>query len=451
MTGIGGSAARRAGALALLACSAAACAQQASSDAAAAAAAADTQPAAAGASAPCEADDGGITLPAGFCATVFADGLGSVRHIVVRDDGTVFASTESGRGGNPPGGIIALRDTDGDGRSDVTERFGPRGGGTGLDLRGEWLYFGPDDGVVRYRIPAGAVTPAGEAETLVSGLPSDRSHAAKTLALSPDGNRVFVNIGSPSNTCQGPGGETARPGRDPCPELELRAGVWAFDANRGGQTQADGERFATGIRNAVAIAVHPQNGGLYVVQHGRDNLPQGWPQLYEPARGAELPAEELLRVEQGDDFGWPYCYYDPQTQEKVLAPEYGGDGREVGRCADMKDPIYGFPAHWAPNDLLFYTGTMFPEKYRSGVFVAFHGSWNRAPQPQAGYNVAFLPMSGPSAAGGAHEVFADGFAGGRMQPGEAAHRPTGLAQGPDGALYITSDASGRIWKVVYAQ
>jgi glucose/arabinose dehydrogenase len=441
---------------ALLACFAAGCAPQDSDGTAADGApaaetgAADANAGAAPVSDPgCEPDNGGILLPAGFCATVFADDIGRARHIVVRDDGTVFVSLQAGRGGNPAGGIVALRDTTGDGRADVTERFGPAEGGTGLDLRGEWLYFAPNDRVLRYRVPAGAMVPTGEAETLVTGLPADRSHAAKTIALDDAGSRLFVNIGSPSNSCQTEDRSSGVPGQDPCPELETRAGIWAFDANATGQTQASGERFATGIRNAVAIAVNPTDGGLYVMQHGRDQLTQNWGDLFDQVESAEKPAEEFLRVEQGDDFGWPYCFYDPATNQKVLAPEYGGDGSEVGRCADKKDPIYGFPAHWAPNDLLFYTGSQFPEKYRNGVFVAFHGSWNRAPEPQAGYNVAFLPMAGPTEATGAHEIFADGFAGGEMAPDQAEHRPGGLAQGPDGALYIASDQSGRIWKVVY--
>jgi glucose/arabinose dehydrogenase len=398
----------------------------------------------------CAPDNGGITLPQGFCATVFADDIGRARHIVVRDDGTVFVSLAAARGGNPAGGIVALRDTTGDGVADVTERFGPEQGGSGIDLRGEWLYFAPDDGVMRYRVPAGALRPEGEPETLVTGLPDDRSHTAKTIAVGSDGSQLFVNVGSPSNSCQDPDRQSGVPGQDPCPELETRAGIWRFDANATGQTQQGAsDRFATGIRNAVAIAVHPTSGDLYAMQHGRDQLTQNWGDLFDEVESAEKPAEEFLQVGQGDDFGWPYCYYDPATSEKVLAPEYGGDGTEVGRCADKKDPIYGFPAHWAPNDLLFYTGSQFPAKYREGVFVAFHGSWNRAPEPQAGYNVAFLPMSGPTAAAGAHEIFADGFAGGEMQPGDAEHRPTGLAQGPDGALYITSDQSGRVWRVVY--
>jgi glucose/arabinose dehydrogenase len=433
----------RAGALSLLL--AAACAQP---DQAAEGgnAAADVQPAS---SAQCDDGDAGITLPAGFCATVFADGLGRTRHIVVRDDGTVFVTANAGQDGDPAGGIIALRDTSGDGRSDVTERFGPAAGGTGIDLRGEWLYFAPNDGVMRYRIPAGQMQPAGEPETLVTGLPADRSHTAKTIALSADGNRLYVNIGSPTNSCQAQDRQPGVVGQDPCPDLENRAGVWVFDANRSGQTQTDGQRFATGIRNAVAIATHPQTGDLYVVMHGRDNLMQNWPELYDAVESAEKPAEEFLHVQQGDDFGWPYCYYDPQLSQKVLGPEYGGDEREVGRCADKKNPLYGFPGHWAPNDLLFYTGSQFPEKYRNGVFVAFHGSWNRAPQPQGGFNVTFLPMPGPTQAGATHEVFADGFAGPGKDSGDAEHRPTGLAQGPDGALYITSDLSGRIWRVVH--
>jgi glucose/arabinose dehydrogenase len=174
-------------------------------------------------------------------------------------------------------------------------------------------------------------------------------------------------------------------------------------------------------------------------------------------KNAETPAEEMFRVSRGDDFGWPYCYYDGQLQRKVLAPEYGGDGETRARCAGAKSNVASFPAHWAPNALLFYTGTAFPAKYRSGAFIAFHGSWNRAPLPQAGFNVVFQPMQGDRAAG-AYEIFADGFVSeevrgaaraGQAPPTAKRHRPTGLAQGPDGALYISDDSMGRIWRVVH--
>ncbi len=383
----------------------------------------------------CDADNGGLTLPDGFCAVVYAEGLAGPRHMAVAPNGDLFVAVFGSRRGGSGGGVVALRDTDGDGRSDRRASFGNKGG-NGILLHGGYLYFAPNDGVLRYRLAEGSLEPSGSAETIVSGLPDTGSHAAKTIAIDADGN-LFVNIGSPSNVCSG----RSNRGPDPCSELERRAGVWRFDADRVGQTQADGERYGTGIRNAVALTYRPGNGGLYAVVHGRDRLHQSWPDLYDQVAGAEKPGEEFIRIERGDDFGWPYCYYDPLEKRKVQAPEYGGNGIDRGRCASAKDPIFGFPGHWAPDGLLFYTGDQFPARYRNGVFVAFHGSWNRAPEPQAGYNVTFLPTNGDVAAG-AYEVFADGFQ-------SVGSRPVGMAQAPDGSLYISADAGGRIWRVFY--
>ena len=189
----------------------------------------------------------------------------------------------------------------------------------------------------------------------------------------------------------------------------------------------------------VAQTIGP-DGALYGVQHGRDQL--GDSPGFTDEQSAELPAEEMFRVDEGDDFGWPYCYFDGRAGRRVLAPEYGGDGTEVGRCGDYEMPIATFPAHWAPNDIVFYDGAMFPAKYRGGAFVAFHGSWNRAPMPQAGYNVVFVPFS--NGAAGEWEVFAEGFAGGeRGLPGSADHRPTGLALGP-GRVAVRERRRGRL-------
>jgi mono/diheme cytochrome c family protein len=183
--------------------------------------------------------------------------------------------------------------------------------------------------------------------------------------------------------------------------------------------------------------------------HGRDQLRENWPKLYPPEQGANEPAEELVQLERGADYGWPYCYFDLTQQKLVVAPEYGGDGgKAVGRCADKRAAIAAFPAHWAPNDLLLYSGSQFPTAYRGGAFIAFHGSWNRAPFPQGGYNVVFQPLADGKASG-RYVVFADGFAGAVKEPGQAAHRPSGLALGPDGALYISDDQRGRIWRVTY--
>ncbi len=343
--------------------------------------------------------------------------------------------------------MVALRDSDGDGRADEQHDFGDLGG-TGIALYNGYLYFAPDDRVLRYPLTSGHLQPSGPPETVVSDLPSERSHAAKSIEISRDGD-LFVNIGAPSNSCQVEDRSIRSPGQDPCPELERRAGVWRFDADRTGQTQADGHRFATGLRNMVALDLHPETGVLYGVQHGRDQLGQNWPGLYSEQDNAEKPAEEFVRIDEGDDFGWPYCFYDPELDRKVLSPEYGGDGQTVGRCEGKEDPIVAFPGHWAPNGLLFYTGGQFPARYRGGAFIAFHGSWNRAPLPQQGYNVVFQPMQDGKPAGD-WEVFADGFAGGEKHPREAEHRPAGLAQAPDGSLYVADDRGGRIYRIHYA-
>jgi len=395
----------------------------------------------------CEPDNGGITLPDGFCATVFADLAARPRHLVVRENGDVFVAAYPPGRDSTGGGVYALRDSDGDGRADTTSRFGPEAGGSGIALAAGHLWLAMNGSILRFPVGADELSPTGQPETIVSGLPADRSHAAKSITLSAD-DRIFVNIGSPTNSCQEEDRRDGSKGIDPCPQLQARAGIWTFDAGRRGQTQADGERFATGIRNAVAIAVNPDNGRLFAMQHGRDQLAANWRSLFNDEQGAEKPAEELLAVDKGDDFGWPYCYYDPELGVKVLAPEYGGDGRTAGRCADKEGPLFAFPAHWAPDGLLFYRGDQFPARYREGLFIAFHGSWNRAPLSQGGYKVVFLPFNAGSPMT-SFEVFADGFAGASMQPGEAAHRPVGLAQAPDGSIYVTDDAGGRVWRIFY--
>lgn len=397
---------------------------------------------------PCDPDNGGITLPAGFCALVVADTLGPVRHLAVAPDGAIYAAVRGRRREPGTGGALALRDTTGDGKADVMVRFG-MSGGTGIALRGRTLYFAPDDAVLRYTLDDGSLAPSGPPDTIVAGLPAERSHTAKPLAFDETG-AMYVNIGSPSNSCQVEDRTSASPGQNPCPALETRAGIWRFDANRPRQAQADGVRFATGLRNTVALAWNPLDSRLYGAVHGRDQLFQNWGQFFDEQDGAEKPAEEFVLIEEGDDFGWPYCYHDPELGHKILAPEYGGDGQAVGQCADKKAPLMVFPGHWAPNALLFYTADQFPPRYRGGAFIAFHGSWNRAPLPQGGYKVVFVPFVGGRPAH-AWEVFAEGFTGQDplMNPSDARHRPTGLAQGPDGSLYISDDQGGRIWRVIY--
>ncbi len=391
----------------------------------------------------CDSDNAGLTLPAGFCAVVVADQVGAPRHLAVAPNGDLFVALETRRGGPP--GVLALRDTTGDGKADVVAHFGTAGG-TGIALGKGVLYFATRSTVLRYAMRGGQLTPLGEPQVVARDLPSDGNHTAKSLALSPDGRTLFVNFGSASNSCQVADRMLESPGRDPCPELAYRSGIWRFDADKTNQTGASG-RYATGIRNAVGLAFAP-DGQLWATQHGRDQLGQNWPKLFTLEQSAERPSEELLRVNEGDDFGWPYCYHDGALGHLVLAPEYGGDGKQAGVCARKEEPAVAFPAHWAPDGLAFYAGTQFPARYAGGAFIAFHGSWNRAPLPQAGFRVVFVPFKdGAPAGGGAYETFADGFW--HEDGAGPQHRPVGLAVGPDGSLYITDDAAGRIWRVMY--
>jgi mono/diheme cytochrome c family protein len=142
--------------------------------------------------------------------------------------------------------------------------------------------------------------------------------------------------------------------------------------------------------------------------------------------------------------------YDHIQGKKIMNPEYGGDGVKSDRCDKAKMPLLGFPGHWAPNDVLFYKGDLFPEKYKNGAFISFHGSWNRLGHEQQGYKVVFVPMKDGKPSG-PHEVFADGFMGPQpvTNPGDAFFRPCGLAEGPDGSLYISDSQHGRIWRISY--
>jgi hypothetical protein len=173
-----------------------------------------------------------------------------------------------------------------------------------------------------------------------------------------------------------------------------------------------------------------------------------WPEYYSPWQSAMLPSEQFMRVTEGSDFGWPYCYHDQMQNRKVLNPEYGGDGEIIGRCSEFEDPLIGFPGHFAPNDIQFYTGDQFPERYRDGAFIAFHGSSTRAGYPQSGYTVAFVPFENGEPAG-EWEVFANGFAGSDplVNRSDALARPMGLSVGPDGSLYIIESVQGRVWNV----
>jgi glucose/arabinose dehydrogenase len=363
---------------------------------------------------------------------------------VVNSNGDIYVKLGRLQNGK---GILRLRDKNGDGLMDDITGFGNYRG-TGIAIKNGYLYASSNTSVYRYPITNNQTVDTTKTETIVTGLVDRGQHNSKSITLDNNGY-VYVNIGAPSNACQVQDRTAGSPGQDPCPILETAGGIWQFKADTRNQSYAEGVRYATGIRNVVGLDWNTTTNTLFALQHGRDQLSL-WSDNFDNDKSANLPAEEMFEVKKGSNFGWPYCYYDPEQNKKMLAPEYGGDGKQQGRCANVDQPILAFPAHMAPNGLLFYTGSQFPERYKNGAFIAFHGSWNRAPLPQKGYFVVFVPFK-EGKPSGQWEIFADGFAGKDVinSPNDAEYRPCGLAQGPDGSLFVSDDAKGTIWKIVY--
>lgn len=399
--------------------------------------------------------DTGIFLPDGFEAVVVVDSIKErVRHLAVREDGVIYAKLQNS---DEHGSLVALKDIDGDIRADTITKFAGFYEGTEDSYATEarihdgYLYYSSELVVYRIKLDAEHLVPQGNPEVILTDdhPHGGHEHIQKPLAFDDKGN-MYVPFGAPSNSCQEPKRTPGAPGLDPCPQLENHGGIWKFDANKLNQTQKDGVRYATGIRSVTAMAWNPADKNLYIAMHGRDNLKRLFREKFDPWQSALLPSEEFIMITEGSNFGWPYCYYDQMQGKNVLAPEYGGDGQLVGRCQEFDTPEYGFPGHWAPNDLIFYDGDQFPERYKNGAFIAFHGSTDRAPYPQSGYIVAFLPFKGGKPLG-EYEVFADGFA--IVDPiisvNDALRRPMGLAIGPDGEMYISDSVKGAIWKIVF--
>lgn len=380
-----------------------------------------------------------LKLPAGFSATVVADSLGPLRHLVVTKNGDVYVKLNSTRRSQGKG-MYFLSDTNHDGRLDKKLAFADYPG-TGIKIKDHYLYSTSNTGVFRYKLnDKDEVINPNKPEVIVQGL-LDRAHDnSKSIALD-DQNNLYVTIGSYSDACRQTGSGVGIPG---CPILDSAAGIWKFKADKMNQTYADGIKFSTGIKNAVGIDYNQASKTVFATQHGRsfDKLS---PPYFTGQKSAELPAETIYELKQGLDVGWPYAYYDQQLKKKMVSPEYGGDGKTT--TDKYADPAVAFPGHFAPNDLLFYTGNMFPKRYKNGAFVVFHG---RAISPVKGYLVAFVPFVNGKLSSD-WEIFADNFTGSDLEhpTGPMKYRPMGLAQGPDGALYVADDVKGAIFKIVY--
>jgi glucose/arabinose dehydrogenase/cytochrome c553 len=397
-------------------------------------------------------DNGGLYLPDGFGVVVVIDSIGPSRHLAVKENGDIYIKLKIT---SDAPGSVALRDENGDGKADIIQPFGTYVNdgifATGMRINNGYLYYSSEQVVYRQKLDNELVPTSKQEIVLIDE--NAQWHIAKPLSFDNTGN-MYVPYGAPSNACASyistTGNSIQQVGQNPCPELINHAGIWKFKANALNQTQKDGTQLGSGLRSIVAMDWNKQTNTLFAVQHGRDDLHLLWPQYYSAWDNAVTPAEELFEINENSNYGWPYSYYDALTKQKLQAPEYSGDGKKLAIDQNYTNPLADFPAHWAPNDLLFYTGDQFPERYKNGAFVAFHGSTNRGPYPQAGYIVAFIPFENGKPSG-EWEVFADGFAGVDtiVNVSDAKFRPMGLAQGPDGSLYINDSKKGKIWRILY--
>lgn len=382
-----------------------------------------------------------LKLPDGFSATIIADSLGHLRHIAINANGDVYASLSALEDGK---GIYMLADTNKDGNLEKITDFAGYPG-TGIIIKNGYLYSASNSGVFRYQLnDKGEAIDPGKAEEIVQGLVDRKRDNSKSIAID-DQNNLYVSVGSYSDACRQEGSEKGIPG---CPLLDSVGGVWQFKADKLHQSYGDAVHYAKGIKNAVGLTWNSNTNSLFATQHGRGRFDDKFPQYYTSQQSQELPAETLYELHKGSDAGWPFVYYDPFQKKLILAPEYGGDGKETA-SEKYQDPIVAFPAHLAPDDVLFYTGDSFPERYKNGAFIAFHG---QSPALKQGYFVAFVPFKDGKPSGD-WEIFADNFAGEDLNDptGPIQHRPTGLAQGPDGALYVSDDRGGAIFRISYAK
>jgi glucose/arabinose dehydrogenase len=293
-----------------------------------------------------------LDVPAGFSATVFAEGLSMPRFMAFGPDGALYAGL--------PTGVAELRDNDGDGKAETRR-------------------------------------------TLIDDYPTD-GHSTRTVVFLDDG-RMVVSVGSSCNVCT----ET-----DP-----RRAALVVYDG-----AHKRGEKvFARGLRNAVGLALHPKTREIWATNNGRDWL------------GDDLPPETIHVVREGDDAGWPRCHAGD-----IVDPEFGA----AAGCEGVAPPVLEFQAHSAPLGLAFYEGSAFPAEYRGNIFVAYHGSWNRS--VPTGYKVVRIRFDA-SGKPLAPEDFATGFV--STAENKVRGRPVGVTSGPDGALYVSDDKGGFVYRITH--
>ena len=339
----------------------------------------------------------GVHLPAGFHASVFASGLNGPRFIAFAPDGVLYVADRG------TGSIVAFPDPDHTGKA--TKRVVIASGltdPTSLAFANGMLYVGERNRVSRFTWGPGEQ--ATNKQVIVNDLPDTGQHVTRTVLIGPDGN-LYVAIGSSCNVCD----ET-----DP-----HRASVWIYPPDGG-----TGRLYARGLRNAVGLAVNPWNNQIWATNNGRDLL------------GDNTPPETVYALQDGANYGWPRCHAGT-----IVDPDMG----HPGDCNGVVAPLLKMQAHSAPLGLAFYNATKFPQQYR-GLFIAFHGSWNRS--TPTGYKVVFVPLDSQGNVAGQPQDFATGWL--DLSHNTATGRPVGLTVGPDGALYLSDDKAGLVYRITYS-
>jgi|SRR5450432_13225 len=376
-----------------------------------------------------------LLLPAGFSGSIIAEGLSGPRHLVFNKQGGLYIKLGRLKDGK---GILYLKDAKKGGKFTQQLAFGDYPG-TGICIKGNYLYASSNEDVYRYQLDKnGEVINPEKPEKIISGLVNHNRDNSKSIAVD-NNNNIYVNVGTYANACLlDPKSKTAP---NPCPILDSVGGIWQFKTNKLNQQYKDAVHYATGFKNVVGLDWNTQTNSLFIMQHGMGDLHNLYPQYYTADQDNLLPAETMYEVRKGADGGWPYEYYDHLQHKKIMSPEYGGDGKKEGTHKAI-NPLVAFPAHMAPNGLLFYTGNKFPAKYKNGAFIAFH---SKSVELQKGWLVAFVPFAGGKPSG-KWEIFADNFLIGKDQ-----HKPCGLALAPDGSLFVSDDANGMVFRIQYGK
>jgi glucose/arabinose dehydrogenase len=336
-----------------------------------------------------------VDVPVGFRLDVFADGLVGPRFMALGPTGTLYVAERGAMR------VIALPDRDSDGRADevvvVADRMMAP---SSLAFYGDALYVGETTQITR--LVLGVDLRAVERRVVVSGLPSGRGHSTRTVIFGPE-DEMYVSVGSSCNVCV---------------EADPRRAAILVYPTQGGE----GRIYAGGLRNAVGMAINPWTGSLWATNNGRDRM------------GDDMPPETVYVVRDGADYGWPSCHAGD-----IPDPEYGGPGA----CEGVEAPVVEMQAHSAPLGIAFHDSEQFPPEYRVSAYIAFHGSWNRT--VPTGYKVVRVPVRGDQAAGPVQD-FATGWL---RADGSALGRPVGVTVGADGALYISDDQAGLVYRIIY--